>query len=515
MILAVLICLFACLTGFNLLARAREATERGSRVWRTVAALVTGCGVWATHFVAMLAFRPNLPLGYDVGLTALSIVIAVAVTWIGFSLALARSAWVAGGVVAGVAIGAMHHVGMAALRLPAELHHDTVLTLASLAVGIGLAAAALHVAGRGGGLRHRLAGASLFALAISSLHFIAMAAVTIVPDPRIPITEQVAAPEWVAVAVAAVTVLIIALGLVGSVVDEHLARRAAREAEVLRALVAELETTKDDLQATTANLEVALDAASAGSQAKSQFLATMSHELRTPLNAVIGFAEALDAGIAGPLTAKQQEYARDIRNSGVHLLGIVNDILDFAKLDANRLDLQEDVVDVDAAIRDALRMVRVQATEGGLHLSAEVEQMLPPLRADARRLRQVLLNLLSNAVKFTPRGGAVRIAAFRSGGTLAIAVSDTGIGIAAADIPRTLERFGQVDTSLRRRYEGTGLGLPLAKRLIELHDGAIDLESEVGVGTTVTITFPAARLLVADQATAQAGRGDERLAVTR
>jgi len=227
----------------------------------------------------------------------------------------------------------------------------------------------------------------------------------------------------------------------------------------------------------------------------------MSHELRTPLNAIIGFSEMLASETFGPLgDHRYPDYAKSICDSGRHLLDLINDILDFSKLDAGRLELHDQTFDLHEVIDGALQMMQGEAARTGIRIHKTLGKELPYLHADQRRVRQVLLNLLSNAVKFTPAGGTVEVTAFRRGAEIGVAVADTGIGIAADDIPRALERFGQVDSSLSRKYEGTGLGLPLSKRLMELHDGRLELESIVGAGTTVTILFPAKRLIEDQQA---------------
>jgi signal transduction histidine kinase len=500
-LLAGLICLFACYTSLSLMGRAREADTRRGWAWLSAAAIVFGAGVWATHFVAMLAFRPGVPIGYDFALTLLSIVVAVAISWLGFAIALSSGLVVLGGGVVGAAIGAMHFTGMAAVRVPADLHWEGEFVSGSLAIGIVVGAVALRTMWRRRNLASRLAGAVLLTVAICGMHFTAMAGANLTLDPHIMVSDEIAAPEWLAVAVAAVTILIIALGLLGSVVDQHLAGRAAQEAERLRAYVAQLEATKRALEATAADLEVALETAATASQAKSQFLATMSHELRTPLNAIIGFSELIAAETYGPLgDPHYPDYAKSIHASGRHLLDLINDILDFSKLDAGRLELNEETIDLHEVIGGALRMIAGEAGRADVALRPALGERSPLLRADARRLRQVLLNLLSNAVKFTPRGGEIRVTISQRGGALAIAIADTGIGIASEDIPRALERFGQVDSSFSRKYEGTGLGLPLSKRLMELHGGRLDLESAVGIGTTVTASFPAERLVEDRQA---------------
>ena len=496
-VLAGLICTFACYTAFSLIARARAAEAAAHRArWLAVAAVVTGCGVWSTHFVAELAFQPHMPIGYDVGLTALSLSIAIVISGIGFFIAAARPGWsIAGGTIAGAGIGAMHYVGMAAVLAPARLDYDLVYVGASIAIGMALGAAALRSAFTQTGIWRQVSGASLFVAGICGLHFTAMAAVTLVPDPAYSLPPHIIDSGWLAIAIAAVTVLIVALGLIGSIVDQHLADRGEAEAARLRAYVAELEETKRRLEATTVNLEAALQAAAAGSQAKSQFLAAMSHELSTPLNAVIGFAEMLAAEIFGPLgDARYRDYTGSIAQAGRHLLDLINDVLDFSKLDAGRLELHEELIDPSAAVEATYTLIRGQASEAGLTLEYRAEAELPMLRVDLRRVRQVLLNVLGNAVKFTPAGGTIRITAARRDAALIIAIVDNGIGIAPHDIPKALERFGQVDNSLARRYEGTGLGLPLSKRLMELHDGALEIDSALGVGTTVTLVFPAHRL---------------------
>jgi signal transduction histidine kinase len=269
----------------------------------------------------------------------------------------------------------------------------------------------------------------------------------------------------------------------------------------LRRHVAELEEVKLELEATGADLKNALDSAAASNRAKSQFLATMSHELRTPLNSVIGFAELLGIELHGPMgDPRYRDYATSIRDSGSHLLALINDVLDFAKIDAGRLELADDEIDIPELFEASLRMVKSAADEAGLVLhQAFAEAELPRLRGDHRRLKQILLNLLSNAIKFTPGPGAVTITARQLGSTVVMSVADTGIGIAADDLAQALEPFGQIDNRLARAYEGTGLGLPLSKQLMELHGGSLRLDSEPGVGTTVTLTFPAERLVSLDR----------------
>ena len=240
----------------------------------------------------------------------------------------------------------------------------------------------------------------------------------------------------------------------------------------------------------------AKEAAELGNRTKGEFLANMSHELRTPLNAIIGFSEVMAGEILGPIgNAQYQSYCRDIGDSAKHLLNLINDILDAAKIDAGRMTLSETAFDPTSVADAVRRLILPRAERAGIKLTLHAETDPPCLFADQTKLRQILTNLLSNAVKFTPAGGRVdlRVQLGESGEYLFF-VTDTGIGIAAADIPRALAPFGQVDTRLSRKFEGTGLGLPLAKSLAELHGGSFHLASEPEIGTTVTVSFPAERV---------------------
>jgi signal transduction histidine kinase len=243
-------------------------------------------------------------------------------------------------------------------------------------------------------------------------------------------------------------------------------------------------------------LVAARDQADLANRAKSEFLANVSHELRTPLNAVLGFADILRAEMYGPLgMPRYKEFAQDIHESGMHLLAIIDDILDLSRIEAGRFELREEIVDIAALFDTVRRLVGERARGGGLRIAVEIQPGLPAVRADQRALKQVLLNLLSNAVKFTPAGGQIVLqAALEPDGGVAFRVRDTGIGIAADDLAKALQPFGQVDSSLTRKYPGAGLGLPISRALVELHRGNFALASEPGIGTTVTVSLPPDRV---------------------
>ncbi|PYM75186.1 MAG: histidine kinase, partial [Candidatus Rokuibacteriota bacterium] len=223
---------------------------------------------------------------------------------------------------------------------------------------------------------------------------------------------------------------------------------------------------------------------------KSEFLASMSHELRTPLNAVIGFSEVLLERMFGEINAKQDEYLQDILSSGRHLLSLINDILDLAKIEAGRMELDVADFHLPQAIDNAVTLVRERAARRAITLEVGIDPQLGEVKGDERKVKQVLLNLLSNAIKFTPEGGRVDVHAGLVDGVAEISVSDTGVGIAPEDHEAVFEEFRQVGTDYAKKHEGTGLGLTLSRRFVELHGGKIWVKSQLGQGATFTFTLP-------------------------
>ncbi|NNG03957.1 MAG: hypothetical protein HKM95_07630 [Inquilinus sp.] len=301
--------------------------------------------------------------------------------------------------------------------------------------------------------------------------------------------------------------------------EEVKKRREAQQA--LRSQVAALEETRDRLEQQgrqlteiAQDLARARDKADAASAAKSAFLATMSHELRTPLNAIIGFAELIRDQLAGDIgDQKYCDYARDIHSSGQHLLALINDILDVSKAEAGKLEINDEPVDVAEEIDASIRLCQPRALSAGTTLVPEIAAALPLLKADRRRLKQILINLITNALKFSGNAGNVTIRArVDAAGWMVIEVEDFGIGMSEGEIDEALEPFGQLDTSINRRHPGTGLGLPLTKSMVEVHGGRLEIDSRLGEGTVVRALFPARRIVARSTgrrggSKAAAGRG--------
>jgi two-component system cell cycle sensor histidine kinase PleC len=269
--------------------------------------------------------------------------------------------------------------------------------------------------------------------------------------------------------------------------------RRLNQAE-LQDAVDNLERSQSQLAELARKYEAEKIRAEGANKAKSEFLANMSHELRTPLNAINGFSEIMSAELFGPLGDRRyKEYVGDILSSGQHLLSVINDILDMSKIEAGKMNMRFEMLDLHDVAEDAVRLVRGRADTAGLRLSVEMDG-LPEVEADFRAVKQVLLNLLSNAIKFTPRGGAIRVSG-RSGrdgqgmGWVQVSVQDTGIGISKEDLARLASPFEQVESQHAKTQQGTGLGLALSKALIAMHGGSLDIQSEPGKGTTVAFVL--------------------------
>jgi signal transduction histidine kinase len=271
---------------------------------------------------------------------------------------------------------------------------------------------------------------------------------------------------------------LVAILLIGSFAFARIAAGSLRQRKLLSAALGEVEAKSREVEAANRH--------------KSEFLANMSHELRTPLNAIIGFSEVLSQQMFGAVNPRQREYLGDIEASGQHLLSLINDILDLSKVEAGKMELQPSRFSLVGALESVVMMVRERAARRGVELRAELDPALDVVEADERKIKQIVLNLLTNAVKFTPAGGQVRLRADRDGDGVVVAVTDTGVGIAPGDQARVFEEFAQARGGATPEQEGTGLGLTLSRKLVELHGGTIWVESELGKGSTFTFTLPTA-----------------------
>jgi signal transduction histidine kinase len=290
-------------------------------------------------------------------------------------------------------------------------------------------------------------------------------------------------------------------GFIAVYTDITRRKRAEQELETqvsqLEAAKEQFELQASEMAAMAEQLAHEKERAEVADQAKSDFLAAASHELRTPLNAIIGFSHVIRSSPPGSMeTDETQEYVQHIHEAGQYLLELINDVLDLSKVDSGEDRLIEEDVDVDDLLGSVVRMLRERATDHGVRLRTARNDALPCLRVDPGKVKQVLVNLVSNAIKFTPEGGSVTVKAWaRSDSGFVIQVIDTGVGIEMDDIPKAFSVFGQIDSEQARKHNGTGLGLPLSKMLVEMHSGSLDLQSEPGVGTTVTVRLPAERIL--------------------
>lgn len=500
---AVSLCLLACFTTLALHRRAAEMNQGPAKfIWISGAAAVFGCGVWSTHFVAMLAFQSSAPLGYDAGVTFMSLLAAILIGWVGLWIAL-RGRWLAaiGGAVIGLAVSIMHYLGMAALHTPGLIQWDGQLVSSSVVTGIVFCSIAVFAAAVARSLWQTAIASSLLAFGIAGMHFTAMTAATLEFDPSIPVPQSMMAPEWLAAAVAVVSFLIIAIGLVSWFFDIELADRSRR--------VAELEVMKKQLERLSTEYQRERDSALKANQAKSEFLASMSHELRTPLNIILGFSDILRLELFGKLGSSQYHgYTEDIHASGSHLLALINDLLDLAKLEAGKTEIREDACDLEHITNSVIHLMQERAHQHGITMVSDCRGSIPFIRGDERKITQILFNLISNAIKFTPQGGHIKVkVAVGANEHVSLSVADTGIGIVAAQIDRVLEPFTQVENVYSRAHPGTGLGLPLSKEIARLHGADFIIRSEVGKGTTVTIVFPEDRLLKGHSPTIEAGHG--------
>jgi len=498
-----------------LAARVRDPHSVNWKLWVVSGGFAMGIGIWSMHFVATLALKLPIRVLYDLSITALSWVFAIVACSAAFivlrRLTGKHREFLLPGALIGIGIASMHYTGDASMRLSPGISYDPLLFVASVLIAIGAATAALWIAfhlAKQRAVFTNFGAALVMGAAVVGMHFTAVAAANFHPDSICLASGPRLDEEWMAYTIGGFTFVILTATMLLSAYDARLSSAIASGAEQMRQANEQLEMRVQERTQMLASREEELrrsrDAARAGSQAKSAFVATMSHEIRTPLSAVIGMLELFSYS---KLSADQREMLSAARESSRSLLTLIDDILDFSKIEVGKLEIRPQPCSVARVVDGVMATFEHVASGKGLLLTRRIDQALwLGHLIDPSRLRQILANLVSNAIKFTHTGAVsleVKVLEAREGRQrLSFSVQDSGIGMSAETQRRLFEPFQQGQSETSRRYGGTGLGLAISRQLIELMGGTIQVTSTEGLGTRVSVT------LGAEQASVRAG-GDE------
>jgi NO-binding membrane sensor protein with MHYT domain/ActR/RegA family two-component response regulator/two-component sensor histidine kinase len=493
-LVSILVAIVASYSALSLAGRVTEAAGRSRFAWILGGAIAMGSGIWAMHFVGMLAFRLPIPIAFDIPITFASLVLAIGASGLAlWQVSRADLGPVRLGVSAlimGAGINAMHYTGMAAMRMQPGIVYDPPLFALSVLIAIVASALALWIAFR---LRRstpdvllpRVGAAVVMGFAIVGMHYTGMAAANFPADSVCMAAREGVQRDGLASLIVLATFCVLGLALIASVFDARLEANAR--------ILAMSQATAAERQQLLERERIARDQAERLSALKDEFLATLSHELRTPLNAMLGWAGMLQRGVKDEATFKRglETIERNARAQGQ----LIDDLLDMSRIIAGTVRLDVQTVDPARIVEAAVGTVHPAAAAKTITLRTDLGRdggALPlEVRADPGRMQQVLWNLLANAVKFTPPGGTVQVLLGRDGFDAVIRVIDSGIGIAPDFLPYVFDRFRQQDASISRQHGGLGLGLSIAKQLVELHGGTISADSAgPHTGTTFTVRLP-------------------------
>jgi signal transduction histidine kinase/ActR/RegA family two-component response regulator len=491
-LVSIFVAIVASYSALSLAGRVTESKGRARYAWTVGGAIAMGSGIWAMHFVGMLAFSLPIPIAFDIPITVASLLLPIGASglalWQVGRVDLGRVRLALSALLMGLGINAMHYTGMAAMRMAPGIVYDPWLFALSVLIAIGASALALWIAFR---LRRntpsvwlpRVGAAVVMGFAIVGMHYTGMAAASFPQDAVCMAARAGTQSGGLAVLVVIASFGVLSMALMASVFDARLEANA-------RILVMS-QVTAAEREQLLVRERAARDQAEHLSAMKDEFLATLSHELRTPLNAMLGWAGMLQRGVKDEATLRRglETIERNARAQGQ----LIDDLLDMSRIVAGTLRLDVQRVDLARTIEAALGTVQPAVLARQIALRTELAADVGEVHGDPGRLQQVLWNLLSNAVKFTPNGGTVQVMLTRDGAEALVRVSDSGIGIAPDFLPHVFDRFRQQDASITRRHGGLGLGLAIVRQLVELHGGTIAADSAgENTGTTFTLRLPLA-----------------------